>query len=190
MVEIVRRTVLFGIPATLAMPAYAGEADERTARTRARDFTFPSIEGGTLDLAAQSGRVLLVVNTASFCGFTYQYRALEKLHADLGSNGLTVVGVPSQDFNQEKATDGEVKQFCEATFGVQFPMADITHVRGPQAHPFYRWVRAFDGWEPEWNFNKVLVSRSGVIAGHFGSADEPGGPRVMAAVQKQLGIAA
>ncbi len=93
------------------------------------------------DLAAMRGRVLLVTNTASFRGFAYQFHSLEALNRSLTPQGLTVVGVPSQDFNQEAQDNGHVKQFCEATFGVQFPMAGISHVHGPDAHPSYRWVR-------------------------------------------------
>jgi glutathione peroxidase len=154
--------------------------------TRAWDFTFTSIEDGTLRLADYQGRVLLVVNTASFCGFTYQYEALEKLHADLTPAGLTVIGVPSQDFNQEKGSNAEVKDFCEATFGVKFPMAGITHVRGAQRHAFYAWVNARDGWEPQWNFNKVLIARDGRVVAHFGSSEEPSGATLSAAIAQQL----
>jgi len=134
--DVTRRIALVG--ATLALTAAARAERADAAQTTAWDFTFPSIEGATLNFADQRGRVLLVVNTASFCGFTYQYGALEKLHADFSPLGLTVVGVPSQDFNQESGTNGEVKQFCEATFGVQFPMTGLMHVRGRQAHPFYQ----------------------------------------------------
>ena len=109
--------------------------------TLAWDFGFPSIEEGRLDFAAFKGRVLLVTNTASFCGYTYQYEGLEKLHKAASPRGLTVIGVPSQDFNQESADNKTVKTFCETTFGVEFPMAGIAHVRGSEAAPFYAWVR-------------------------------------------------
>src|SRR5665213_4117526 len=105
--------------------------------TLAWAFDFPAIEGGTLARDAFRGRVLLVTNTASFCGYTYQYAGLEKLHAALGAQGLTVLGVPSQDFNQESPDDATVKTFCETKFGIDFPLAGISHVRGPQAAPFY-----------------------------------------------------
>ncbi len=183
MADMTRRTAL--LCATLALGAgRMARADAATAW----DFSFPSIEGATLDFADQRGRVLLVVNTASFCGFTYQYGALEKLQADLSPRGLTVVGVPSQDFNQESGSNGEVKQFCEATFGVQFPMTGLLHVRGREAHPFYRWVKARQNWEPEWNFNKVLVGRDGGLVGHYGSRDEPTGARLLGAVRQQLEV--
>ena len=165
-----RRMVVVGAAASLAAPA--------RAEVNMTGFRFAAIEGGTLDLASYRGRVLLVVNTASFCGYTYQYTGLEALHAEQSPRGLTVVGVPSQDFNQEKDTNGAVKAFCDATFGVRFPMAAITRVTGEDAHPFYRTVKQATGWEPRWNFYKVLIGRDGRIAGLYGSEDEPAGPRL------------
>ncbi|HET7879922.1 MAG TPA: glutathione peroxidase [Acetobacteraceae bacterium] len=150
------------------------------------DFSFPAIDEGRLDFATFKGRVLLVTNTASFCGYTYQYEGLEKLHKADEARGLTVIGVPSQDFNQESADNGTVKTFCEATFGVQFPMAGISHVRGASAAPFYAWVREQRRWEPGWNFNKVLIGRDGRIAGTFGSGDEPQGPKLSQAIAAAL----
>jgi glutathione peroxidase len=111
---------------------------------------------------------------------------LEKLHSTLEGRGLTVVGVPSQDFNQEKDNAAEVKAFCDATFGVQFPMTGILHVRGSNADPFYRWVRAQRNWEPSWNFNKVLIGRKGQIIGTYGAEDEPQGPRLRRAIETAL----
>ncbi len=97
-----------------------------------------------------------------------------------------MIGVPSQDFNQESADNKTVKTFCEATFGVEFPMAGLAHVRGPQAAPFYAWVREQKRWEPNWNFNKVLIDRAGHIAGTFGSGDEPQGPKLSQAIEAEL----
>jgi glutathione peroxidase len=158
-------------------------ADKETV---AWDFQFPSIDEGTLAFAAFKGRVLLVANTASFCGYTYQYEGLEKLYRTEAPRGLTVIGVPSQDFNQESADNKTVKTFCDATFGVEFPMAGIAHVRGAQAAPFYAWVREQKNWQPEWNFNKVLIGRDGRIAGTFGSGDEPGGAKLSRAIEAEL----
>jgi glutathione peroxidase len=149
-------------------------------------FSFPSIDGGTLDLAAFKGRVLLVANTASFCGYTYQYEGLEKLHAAKSSAGLTVIGVPSQDFNQESADNATVKTFCETRFDIDFPLAAISHVKGAQAAPFYAWLAAAKQWQPAWNFNKVLIGRDGRIVGTFGSGDEPDGPVLSRAIDTAL----
>jgi glutathione peroxidase len=149
-------------------------------------FSFASIDGGTLDFAAFKGRVLLVANTASFCGYTYQYEGLEKLHTAKSPAGLTVIGVPSQDFNQESADNATVKTFCETRFDIDFPLAAISHVRGAQAAPFYAWVNTQKQWQPSWNFNKVLIGRDGRIAGTFGSGDEPDGPLLSRAVDAEL----
>jgi glutathione peroxidase len=154
--------------------------------TLAWSFGFPSIDGGQLDFGTLKGRALLVVNTASFCGYTYQYDALEKLHTTRSAEGLTVVGVPSQDFNQESPDNATVKTFCETRFGIDFPLTGLTHVHGPQAAPFYVWVKAQRQWEPSWNFNKVLIGRDGRIAGTFGSGDEPDGARLTQAIGAAL----
>jgi glutathione peroxidase len=178
MVEPTRRVVLAALAGGVVMGA--------DKQTLAWSFSFPSLDDGVLDFAALKGRVLLVTNTASFCGYTYQYEALEKLHKTVSPRGLTVVGVPSQDFNQESADNKTVKTFCEATFDVQFPMAGISHVRGPQAAPFYLWVREQANWEPNWNFNKVLIGRDGGIKGMFGSGDEPDGAKLTQAISTAL----
>ena len=174
----------------LVLMAVMGVGMAASKETLAWDFGFPSIDEGRLDFAALKGRVLLVANTASFCGYTYQYEGLERLHTAASPRGLTVIGVPSQDFNQESADNKTVKTFCEATFGVEFPMAGIEHVRGPQAAPFYAWVREQKNWEPNWNFNKVLITRDGSIAGTFGSGDEPDGQKLDSAISAALAGAA
>jgi glutathione peroxidase len=150
------------------------------------DFSFPSIEGGTLDFRAFSGRALLVVNTASFCGYTYQYAGLRKLHEARAAEGLAVIGVPSQDFNQESPDNKTVKTFCETQYGIDFPLAAVSRVKGPSAAPFYAWVREAVSWQPNWNFNKVLIGRDGRIAGTFGSGDEPDGPKLGSAIAAAL----
>lgn len=182
MIEIARRSVLGLLGGTALAPGARGLTMEQLAW----GFIFPSIEGGTLEFAAFRGRVLLVVNTASFCGFTPQYAGLQKLHTARQAEGLTVIGIPSQDFKQESASEAEVKSFCDTQFGIDFPMTAIQKVRGPEAHRFYRWVRGARGWEPAWNFNKVLVGRDGRVAGVFGSSDAPEGPRLMAAINTAL----
>lgn len=187
MADLPRRAALAAALPLAALPLAPPRARAAGDARRAWDFTFTGIDESPLPLAQFRGRVLLVTNTASFCGFTYQYEALEKLHRTLSPQGLTVVGVPSQDFNQEKGSNAEVKQFCEATFGVQFPMAGLSHVRGPRAHPFYAWVHDTQGgWEPRWNFHKVLIARDGRIAGLFTSQDEPDGRKLRGAIDTAL----
>lgn len=163
-----------------------GAPKEPTMDQLAWDFTFPALAGGALPLRPLAGRVLLVANTASFCGYTPQYEALQSLHAARQAEGLTVIGVPSGDFNQESPTEAEVARFCETRFAIAFPMAAILPVTGADAHPFYRWVKAVRGWEPGWNFNKVLVGRDGHVAGVFAASDAPGGPRLSAALAAAL----
>jgi glutathione peroxidase len=149
-------------------------------------FSFPAIEGGTLGLADFKGRVLLVTNTASFCGYTYQYESLQKLHTAKSAAGLTVIGVPSRDFNQEYGDDAAVKTFCETRFDIDFPMTTVSHVTGTSAVPFYAWVKTQKLWQPAWNFNKVLIGRDGKIAGTFGSGDEPDGAALSRAIEGEL----
>jgi glutathione peroxidase len=151
------------------------------------DFGFPSIDGGTLAFSDFKGLVLLVTNTASFCGYTYQYEGLEKLHAAKSAAGLTVVGVPSRDFNQESADNATVKTFCETRFDIDFPLTAISRVRGPEASPFYVWVSEQKQWQPSWNFNKVLIGRDGRVAGVFGSGDETDGVVLSRAIDAELG---
>jgi glutathione peroxidase len=176
--EPTRRMFLVATASALVMAAGAEQ--------RAWDFSFPAIEGGILDFAPFKGRVLLVANTASFCGYTYQYEGLQKLHADKSGAGLTVIGVPSRDFHQESADDVTVKTFCETRFAIDFPLTTVSHVTGTSAVPFYAWVRAERNWQPAWNFNKVLIARNGRIAGTFGSADEPGGALLGGAIDAEL----
>lgn len=178
MPDMTRRSVLAVTTGVLTMAA----GKQQTAW----DFSFPAIEGGTLDLAAFKGRVLLVVNTASFCGYTYQYEGLEKLHNARSPAGLTVIGVPSQDFNQESADNATVKAFCDTHFGIDFPLATVSHVKGAMAAPFYAWVNTQRNWQPQWNFNKVLIGRDGQIIGTYGSGEEPGGRALTAAIDGAL----
>ena len=179
-----RREILAAALVTLAAPGGPARADE----TLAWSFTFPDIDGGTLALGTFKAKALMVVNTASFCGFTYQYEALEKLSKMRGPAGLVVVGIPSQDFDQETDSNAKVKEFCDANFGIDFPMAAISKVKGEDAAPFYRWVKTQRNWEPSWNFNKVVIGRDGRIVACFGSGDEPDGMRVQNAITAALAV--
>jgi glutathione peroxidase len=179
MVEPTRRTLLALTGGAFLMAA----ENEQLAWA----FSFPSIEGGTLKFADFRGRVLVVANTASLCGYTYQYEGLKKLNAAKSASGLTIIGVPSRDFNQEYADDTTVKTFCETRFDIDFPLTTVSHVKGTSAAPFYAWVKAQTQWQPQWNFNKVLIGRDGRIAGTFGSGDEPEGPALAQAIDTELG---
>jgi len=140
----------------------------------ARDgFVFESIDGAPLAMEDWRGRPVLVVNTASLCGFTPQYEGVQALWERYRDRGLVVLAVPSDDFNQELGSEGEVKEFCEMTFGLDVPMTEITSVRGRTAHPFYAWLREAHGFQPRWNFNKVLIGPAGELVATFGSQTRP-----------------
>ncbi len=132
-----------------------------------------SIEGGKLATAGFKGKVVLLVNTASFCGYTPQYKDLEALYRRYKDKGLVVLGVPSNDFGeQEPGSNAEIKKFCEATFDVTFPLADKQVVSGEKAHPLYRWAARQTGplGAPTWNFHKILIGRDGRIVEFFTAA--------------------
>ncbi|MDV7272067.1 glutathione peroxidase [Thioclava sp. A2] len=143
------------------------------AAERAPAFSFPSIDGGTLDTADWRGRPVLVVNTASLCGFSGQLVDLQALHKTYGARGLVVLAVPSDSFKQELAGAKQVKEFCALQFGITLPMTDILPVTGAQAHPFYRWVRETRGFTPGWNFNKVLLDGEGQVVRTWGALTNP-----------------
>ena len=148
--------------------------------------SFDNIDGGILSLSDWSGQPVLVVNTASRCGFTDQYEGLQALYDTYRAQGLVVLAVPSDDFRQELGTAEEVKTFCEMTFGLDLPMADITSVKGASAHGFYRDVRAQTGFVPRWNFNKVLIAPDGSVAGTWGSNTRPMSNAIRSAVEELL----
>ena len=138
----------------------------------------PALDGAPLPVADHAGRVVLLVNTASRCGFTRQYRGLEALWRKYRDRGLVVLGVPSNDFGgQEPGNETEIARFCEATFGVSFPMAAKQVVSGPGAHPLYRFLAGETGLvgTPNWNFHKILIGRDGRVVGWFSALSGTGG---------------
>lgn len=135
-------------------------------------FRFQSIDGGTIALDDWKGKPVLVVNTASLCGYAGQYDDLQAMHEAYGS-ALLVLAVPSDDFSQELDDEQAVKEYCAVNFDLTLPMTVITPVRGSGAHPFYKWVAAETGWSPGWNFNKVLIGPDGQIAGTWGAGASP-----------------
>lgn len=160
------------------------------AAPSAHGFSFEGLTGGTINLADYRGKAILVVNTASKCGLTPQYKGLQALYDKRSKDGLVVIGVPSGDFaGQELATSKEIAEFCELNYGVTFPMAAKSKVTGAGAHPFYRWAAAAIGNDavPRWNFHKILLDRNGRPVAAFGSRTQPEAPEVQAAIQKALG---
>lgn len=152
----------------------------------AGSFTFASIDGGEIDLGDWAGQPVLVVNSASRCGFTPQYEGLQALYDTYRDRGLVVLAVPSNDFRQELGSEAEVKDFCETTFDLDLPMTEITHVKGPQAHPFYKWVKDSAGFEPGWNFNKVLIGPDGAVVETWGATARPGSRQITRAIEALL----
>ncbi|MEK6711945.1 MAG: glutathione peroxidase [Nitrospinota bacterium] len=166
--------------------ALAGGA---AAAETAHRFAFTSIEEKPLPLEWFKGKALLVVNTASLCGYTPQYAGLQKLWERYRGRGLVVLGVPSNDFGgQEPGTNQEVKQFCEVNYRVTFPLASKQAVSGVGAHPFYRWAAERLGPEaaPRWNFHKYLVGPDGELRGWFPAATAPEDPRLARAIEAAL----
>jgi glutathione peroxidase len=155
----------------------------------AYDFTFSSIVGVPLPLAAYRGRPLLVVNTASFCGFTPQYAELQALWGRYGARGLGVLGVPSNDFGeQEPGTAEEIRTFCERNYAITFPLTAKQRVIGDGAHPFFLWIAAELGeaGAPRWNFHKYLVGPDGLLAGAWPSSVRPSDPSIVAEIEPLL----
>jgi glutathione peroxidase len=149
-------------------------------------FAFASIDGGTLSMDDWKGQPVLVANTASLCGFTPQYDDLQALYDRYRDRGLVVLAVPSDDFRQELSSEAEVKEFCDVNFGLDLPMTEITHVRGPEAHPFYRWLAEAHGVAPRWNFNKVLIGPGGELLASWGSTTSPLSREITGAVEAAL----
>ena len=153
------------------------------------DFSFTAIDGKPMPFAQYRGKVLLVVNTASECGYTPQYKGLEELSERYSQRGLLVVGVPSNDFGaQEPGSDAEIANFCETKFHVTFPMTHKEPVIGGAAHPFYKWIAGQLGEDhlPKWNFTKYLVGRDGAIRGLFSSKVKPESPELVQAIETEL----
>lgn len=170
------RAFLTALFATLAVPAAAVTLDA----------PFENIDGGELKLSDWAGQPILVVNTASRCGFTGQYDALQQLYDTYRDRGLVVLAVPSADFNQELASNEEVREFCEVQFGLDIPMTGITSVRGANAHPFFASLRDEIGFTPRWNFNKVLISPEGTVVDTFGSTTRPMSRAITGRVEAML----
>ena len=137
-------------------------------------------------LCQYSGKVILAVNTASYCGFTGQYKGLEALYARYRGEGLVVLGFPSNDFAQEKGSNREIAEFCENTYGVQFPMFAASSVKGPQANPFFKQLQSLGAPAPKWNFYKYLIGRDGRLVDSYGSVTGPDSKSLVQAIERSL----
>jgi glutathione peroxidase len=185
-----RRTIVTAALAAIAAPVSTRTALAQAAMSRitAYAFSFPALDGGDIRLADYAGRPLMVVNTASLCGYTPQYAGLQELWTEFHDRGLTVIGVPSNDFGaQEPGGATEILQTAHGQYGVTFPIAGKAVVKGPNAHPFYKWaadIRPKD--VPRWNFHKYLIGRDGYIAEVFPETVEPLDTRVKTAIARSL----
>ncbi|MES2631643.1 MAG: glutathione peroxidase [Pseudomonadota bacterium] len=177
-----------GLPAIAATPVSSAEAvntSKAGACPATLSHTFPRLQDEKpQSLCQYAGKVVLVVNTASYCGFTPQYKGLEALHDKYKARGLVILGFPSNDFAQEKASNKEIADFCENTFGVKFPMFAATSVRGNAANPLFKQLTAATGTSPKWNFYKYMVARDGKVVGSWGSTTTP--EALEKEVEKQL----
>jgi glutathione peroxidase len=175
--------VLFALVTLGAAPAPA-----QTSRVSAHAFSFATLDGGAIRLAEHAGKPILVVNTASLCGYTPQYAGLQQLWTRFRGRGLLIIGVPSNDFgSQEPGGASDIAHTAQHQHGVTFALAAKAEVKGPNAHPFYRWAmleRPLDA--PRWNFHKYLIGRDGRIVAAFASAVDPADPRLVAAIEKAL----
>ena len=141
-------------------------------------------------LCQYSGKVVLVVNTASFCGFTGQYKGLEDLYARYKDRGLMVLGFPSNDFSQETGSNQQIAEFCENTFGVKFPMFAKSSVKGAEASPLFRQLTQLSGTAPRWNFHKYLLGRDGQLVDQYSSLTAPDSKALVRAIEQQLAVTA
>ena len=170
----------------LASPAFAQAP--AMSRPTAFAFSFSTLDGKSLRLAEHAGKPILIVNTASQCGYTPQYAGLQQLWSELHGRGLMILGVPSNDFGgQEPGGPDEINKTAHGQYGVGFPLAAKAEVRGPSAHPFYKWaadIRPKD--VPRWNFHKYLIGRDGYIAEVFPESVAPSDTRVKTAIARAL----
>jgi len=183
-----RRAIITAALAAIASPASTRTALAQAAMSRitAYAFSFPALAGDDIRLADYAGRPLLVVNTASLCGFTPQYAGLQELWTQFHDRGLMIIGVPSNDFGaQEPGGAIEIAETAQHQFGVTFPMAAKATVKGTNAHPFYKWAAdARPKDVPRWNFHKYLIGRDGYIAEVFPETVEPSDTRVKTAIAR------
>lgn len=183
----IRKIVLIAAIMTGLLVAEATVA--LAASTQARNIAFTSIEGDPLPMSTFAGKAVLVVNTASLCGFTYQYAGLQEIWERYRERGLVVLGVPSNDFGrQEPGEEAEIKRFCEVNFDIDFPLTTKQSVKGEDAHPFFQHVAETfgEGSLPRWNFHKYLVDPKGELIGAWSSKVEPGSEEITEAIEQVL----
>ena len=152
------------------------------------DFKINSITGDQIDLKDFKGKPILIVNTASYCGFTKQYNDMQELWEKYRDRGLIVLGVPSNSFNQEKSDNSAVKEFCDVNFNINFPLTEITDVKGDNAHEIYKWAKSNYGKSavPKWNFYKILINKEGKIEDTYASLTSPTSKKITKKIESLL----
>ena len=152
------------------------------------DFSIESITGEIINFKDYKNKAILIVNTASYCGFTKQYVELQKLWDLFKAKGLIVLGVPSNSFNQEKDNNGDIKKFCEVNFNINFPLTTLTEVKGKNAHELFKWAMDNHGKsaEPKWNFHKILINKEGKVEDTFASFTKPMSKKLIKAIENIL----
>ena len=154
----------------------------------AHEFSFNSIDGKKINLKDYKEKVIVIVNVASRCGFTNQYEGLQKLWSKYQDQNLVVIGVPTNNFNQEPGSNKEIKDFCETNFGVTFPMTEKINVIGKNSHPFYKWARKDFGIGaiPKWNFHKIIIGKNGKIVETFSSITKPSSGKFLKIIENLI----
>ena len=154
----------------------------------ATNFSFNSVENKVINLAEYKDKVIVVVNVASRCGFTNQYKGLQSLWTEYKNKNLVVIGVPSNNFRQEPGTNKDIKDFCETTFGINFPITEKLSVIGADAHPFFMWAKDNYGSNaiPKWNFHKIIIGKNGKVVDTFASITKPSSKKFILAIEKQI----
>lgn len=172
---------------TLVLSGFGVVAPAGSAKTL-HDFTVQGIDGSEMDLSRFKGKAVLLVNTASFCGFTNQYTDLQELHEAYADQGFVVLGVPSDSFDQEYGNDADVKEFCEVNYGITFPLTTRLDVTGDDAHPIYQWIKDEMGSraEPGWNFHKFVIGPDGKPTAEFKTAVKPQSTELRSAIEAVL----
>ena len=173
----------------LIMISLLGNSVSANYEKLAYDFNFTDLDGSALNLSEYKGKVIVVVNVASQCGFTNQYEDMQKIWEKYQAKGLVMLGIPSNDFGkQEPGTNDEIKNFCEAKFGITFPMTEKVIVKGENAHPFYLWAKKNHGKSaiPKWNFHKIIVNKEGKIEETFNSTTNPSSNKFKKIIEKLL----
>lgn len=152
------------------------------------EFKFQSIDGELINLSTYKNKVIVLVNVASRCGFTNQYDDLQNLWTNYKDKGLVVIGVPTNDFKQEPASNSDIKDFCEQNFNVNFPMTEKINVLGENAHPFYKWAKDNYGKSaiPKWNFHKIIIGKNGKVVDTFASITKPSSKRFINLINTEI----